>query len=87
MIYLMTVENLFWPLFLAIILPLDAILFQAIGGSYCILEIAKAKSYLWWHYFSGFLTGISKFQKVGQIGTCIVSIFSLIVIIWFGYLF
>ena len=45
MIYLMTVENLFWPLFLAIILPLDAILFQAIGGSYCILEIAKAKSY------------------------------------------
>ena len=41
MIYLMTVENLFWPLLLAITLPLDAILFQAIGGSYCILEIAK----------------------------------------------
>ena len=41
MIYLMTVENLFWSLFLAIILPLDAILFQSIGGSYCILEIAK----------------------------------------------
>ena len=78
MLYLMTVENLFWPLFLAIILPLDAILFQAIGGSYCILEIAKP------HQFSGFLTGISKIQKVGQIGTCIVSIFSLIVIIWLG---
>ena len=84
MIYLMTVENLFWPLFLAIILPLDAILFQAIGGSYCILEIAKAKSYSGGISFLIFLTGISKIQKVGQIGTCIVSIFSLIVIIWLG---
>ena len=48
MIYLMTVENLFWSLFLAIILPLDAILFQAIRGSYCILEIAKPSRIVFW---------------------------------------